>query len=44
MNEERVLHRISELSGSEGDLESLMANRKRKGIGIEEAEVIKWIA
>ena len=32
MNEEdRVVHRISELSGSEGDLESVMENWKRKG-------------
>ena len=44
MAEDRVLQRISELSGSEGDLESIMENRKRKGKVIGEDEIIKWVS
>ncbi len=42
--EDRVVHRVMGLSGSEGNLESLINNRIRKGLKVSEEEVIRYVA
>ncbi len=42
--ERRVVYRVSELSGSEGDLEGVISKRRRKGELIGEGEVVKWVS